>query len=53
MDASWPLLPLQTKIIDHSIADKVIIFVFAVFASFFFLGQFNLQFLQVLVSLVV
>ena len=51
MDASWPLLPLQTKIIDHSIADKVTIFVFAVFA--FFLGQFNLQFLQVLVSLVV
>lgn len=52
MDASWPLLPLQTKIIDHSIADKVTIFVFAVFA-FFFLGQFNLQLLQVLVSLVV
>lgn len=31
MDASWPLLPLQNKKIDHSVADKVRIFVFAAF----------------------
>ena len=42
MDASWSPLPLQTKIIDHSLKGEVRIFVF----TDFFLGQFNLQFLH-------
>ena len=41
MDASWSPLPLQTKIIDHSLKGEVRIFVFTVF--FFFFGQINLQ----------
>ena len=42
MDASWSPLPLQTKIIDHSLKGEVRIFVF----TDVFLGQFNLQFLH-------
>ena len=30
MDASWSPLPLQTKIIDHSLKGEVRIFVFTV-----------------------